>query len=85
MSWWHGLSHSVPRKGSYRMPGEWCRVKKDMEGAGMLPWGRSEWRWVTVAYLWQVEQNLPPLGLWGLRVISFPDGLCIIDEIGSRQ
>lgn len=31
------------------------------------------------------EQDLPPLGLWGLRVISFSDGLCVIDEMGSGQ
>lgn len=31
------------------------------------------------------EQDLPALGLRGLRVISFSDGLCVIDEMGSGK
>ena len=46
---WHGLSHFVPRNGSCGMAAEQFRVKRDTEGAGMLPQGRSERRRVTAS------------------------------------
>ena len=60
------------------------RVRKDMEGPGILPQGRPRWRchWPVSG---REEQDLSLSGLWGLTVISFSKVLCVIREVGSRE
>jgi len=48
------------------MAGERLRLKRAMERAGMLPWGRPELRWVTGPCL-AGGTGLPALGLGGSR------------------